>query len=660
MLKHLEFEVTFASTGLKLSGNHDFQSGMTSITGANEKGKSMRIEMIRFALWGSKALRASMTAYKSLKASVRVDLKGNSYTVSRTKSDATLSKGDEVIAKGTKAVNAAIIKLFGYNMDVFDSTNACLQGEVEAMTNMLPSERKAMVDRTIGLHVIDDLVKDIAVDMSKLRGRIEGITPRIIEVTEPIKPDAYAPSSEIEVLIETETENEKKRAVLTAQAGFADHLKAPVQPKEQIWDKTIPEMQEITDRYKDLRARMKAIGTIAKPDKVVTEEEIAARFEAVKKFEAYQRWARKDYKAPNPEWTDDFFMVQRTMLDVLEANRLLKMHETECPKCHHRWHQESMELLQTRANALPPEHYFEPVFKTIHECDSAQKQWLRDQADYDKWLAEKPEEVEDPKETSADIISDQQLIVQAKQYLKSLEVEKEFMNTTDEDLSEEIEARRAYESAMATYQRELATYTEAIERADIAKKQLAEIPDPVAPLDLLKAMKNDAVKYETEVAVYNSTMSSVAQAKQELAVVKGELEQLTAARAGLQDLKPKVKAYLVPSLSRVASKLLSEMTGGARNVIEVTDEFDIVVDNQPVETLSGSGKAVANLAVRIALSTVLTNKVFSVFLGDEIDAAMDKDRAAYTANCIRNLSGTISQIILVSHQQPEADHRIEL
>src|SRR5262245_43467351 len=61
------------------------------------------------------------------------------------------------------------------------------------------------------------------------------------------------------------------------------------------------------------------------------------------------------------------------------------------------------------------------------------------------------------------------------------------------------------------------------------------------------------------------------------------------------------------------------MTGGRRQSIRVDEEFDVTVDGQPLNTLSGSGKAVANLALRNGLGQVLTNNVLSLFVGDEID-----------------------------------------
>jgi DNA repair exonuclease SbcCD ATPase subunit len=82
------------------------------------------------------------------------------------------------------------------------------------------------------------------------------------------------------------------------------------------------------------------------------------------------------------------------------------------------------------------------------------------------------------------------------------------------------------------------------------------------------------------------------------------------------------------------------------------------VDGQAIDTLSGSGKAVANLALRIGLGQVLTNNVFSLFMGDEIDASMDKNRAEKTSQVLGTLKGRISQLLLVSHKFPAADYYI--
>jgi len=87
--------------------------------------------------------------------------------------------------------------------------------------------------------------------------------------------------------------------------------------------------------------------------------------------------------------------------------------------------------------------------------------------------------------------------------------------------------------------------------------------------------------------------------------------------------------------------LIAQMTANQRTNVAIDEDFDILVDGQPLNTLSGSGKAVANLAIRIGLGQVLTNKVFSVLMGDEVDASMDDDRAGYTAECLERLTKSI-------------------
>jgi DNA repair exonuclease SbcCD ATPase subunit len=166
--------------------------------------------------------------------------------------------------------------------------------------------------------------------------------------------------------------------------------------------------------------------------------------------------------------------------------------------------------------------------------------------------------------------------------------------------------------------------------------------------------------YENALTAYEASYETFVRQKEELDQLKEKVEQLKAARKAVAQVRTRVKTYLIPSLNRVASSLLTQMTDGERNSILIQEDFDILVDGQPVHTLSGSGKAVANIALRIGLGQVLTHNVFPIFLADEIDAAMDEKRARLTSVCLSRLSQTISQVVIVSHKRPDADHYIEL
>src|SRR3546814_15623569 len=96
-------------------------------------------------------------------------------------------------------------------------------------------------------------------------------------------------------------------------------------------------------------------------------------------------------------------------------------------------------------------------------------------------------------------------------------------------------------------------------------------------------------------------------------------------------LFPYTTLFRSPSLSRVATSLIHQMTNGVLTSVEVDEDMNIMVDGQDIATLSGAGATVANLAIRIGLGRVLVSRIFPVFIGDEIDSAMDAERAEATA-----------------------------
>ena len=58
----------------------DLSKGLTAITGRNESGKSLIMEMIRFALFGSKALRGEASDYRKLHVELDFIVKEKFYT----------------------------------------------------------------------------------------------------------------------------------------------------------------------------------------------------------------------------------------------------------------------------------------------------------------------------------------------------------------------------------------------------------------------------------------------------------------------------------------------------------------------------------------------------------------------------------------------------
>src|SRR3954470_22721110 len=112
MFEKLTYSVTFPSTGRSFDGDIDFKTGFGTITGPNEAGKSLIIEIARWCLFGSAALRGKADDYKTLKADLVFGVRGNRYHIKRTHNTASIAALDTQaiqLCTGTKSVNAHIV-----------------------------------------------------------------------------------------------------------------------------------------------------------------------------------------------------------------------------------------------------------------------------------------------------------------------------------------------------------------------------------------------------------------------------------------------------------------------------------------------------------------------------------------------------------------------
>ena len=104
-------------------------------------------------------------------------------------------------------------------------------------------------------------------------------------------------------------------------------------------------------------------------------------------------------------------------------------------------------------------------------------------------------------------------------------------------------------------------------------------------------------------------------------------------------------------LNKKASTLVHKMTGGEHYSLTLSDTFELTLDSKPLSIYSGSTQVLANVAFRIALIEMYFKNTFPVFIGDEIDAFADEDRAQHIHKAIEKLSKEGYQIILISHHK---------
>jgi DNA repair exonuclease SbcCD ATPase subunit len=131
------------------------------------------------------------------------------------------------------------------------------------------------------------------------------------------------------------------------------------------------------------------------------------------------------------------------------------------------------------------------------------------------------------------------------------------------------------------------------------------------------------------------------------------IDELETVVKGLVLLHGTIKSNILPSLNAMASQMLDEMTEGKHPEIELTESMDILVDGETIDALSGSGKAVSHLALRLALGSILTSRVFPVALFDEVDAGMDVKRSGNVMSLLGSMLDRFQQVFVISHKTLE-------
>lgn len=675
MLKQLKYSVTFPSTGRTFDEAILFQDGFGAVVGPNESGKSMILEMIRFCLFGSAALRGKSDDYKNLKAQLQLTIKGADYIIDRTSTKAQLTKNGEVIAVGVTPVNQKIPTELGFGLAVFDMACAANQNQLLKLGEMKPSERQRAVDSVIGVSVLDDLAKYASDEALALKRAADDLSANLYEPVQPVEPPNYENSGNLEA-------EKAKLDLLRSEADqlrgwLANPMAEPTEPVRKH-SKSVSELQTLIEAQSSARIKRQTLQ--AELDRIppaanVTLEEIEEDERAERHNERVQ--ARNKFLTYNRkvEWTQEH--LDQLKIDLEDARRyreyeqlkdhlqsLLDEGVHECPCCKHQWPVagdlvsdikakiETLELTGLRRvnlNGL-----------TEEKLDGYQRMldaWLRVEDEWETVHKDAPDTALPVRWTVQDRVRHRHAI-EGRERRAELEAQIEAIVIDTTDHAAHLQLAQQHDAKMQAYHERLDEYQKWLQERDAKLSRLEELSQQLTGYEDLVRRLSEACLYETQMLAYSVAFGRYSDGLLQVAEYRVDAEDWAKVKNALKILRLKIKQHLVPSLNRVASQLITAMTGGQRQSIVVDEEFNISVDGQAIDTLSGSGAAVANLALRIGLGQVLTNNVFSLFMGDEIDASMDKERAEQTSGVFYTLKERISQILLVSHKFPSADYYI--
>ena len=587
-----------------------FEKGLTTIVGENGAGKSLIQEFIRFGLFGSSALRGKLSDYDpNLRITLSIRIRDENILIKRTLKDCviTASEGEEV--RGTSTCNDWIIRRLGYNMSVFDIGNAAKQFEINKLGDMKPAERKNAIDQVIGLNVVTKLVKELKDEKNELKNFVKGFETALVEPVEPKKPENYVDSKELIKVYDEKLTAKDTGKLLKSKC---EELKC-----DQVdeWKDNVPvgdlKNEALYNYYKN------------EFDKLVKEYPVwgskYSRDELTKWYFASKEW--RAWKEPEIS-LEEIRKQKSQWVDYLTWKNATR---AKCPNCG------------TEFALGDVKEVDEPQFPQNY-LNEMEVLWLK------KPSVEKPE-----------VLIDEQFLEAETKKIEAQEKGYEYSKKMAELGDCDYKLLRKYTEHQEKYKKWKEYYSY---RTKL--RALGDITEIENECKILWDKITEAKLYESKITEYKKQKQNYDTLIESIGEKKDRIEKLEKAISGLTEFTSSVKNSIIPSLSSVATSLCREMSNYDISEIKINDDFEITVDGKELCLLSGSEKAIANLAIRLALSSVLTRKIFNVFMGDEIDESMSEERANSTAECLRRLSSQIEQIILISHRHIVGDNIIKI
>lgn len=672
MLSLIKYDLTF-SNGKTIKNELELNAGSTLITGANGKGKSLNFEMVGFALFGNKALRGIAGDYKRMKVEVVIAINGETYTISRTKSKSEVFHKNEPIVSGTKPVNQWVVRTLGYGFDVFRIAHWCAQGDIQALADMRPTERKQMIDSVAGLTQMDGLANNMAGEIRELRAVIDTHKKNLVEPVAPTQPQT--PKADIENALSTYKTSLENWLTAKAVSVPTEPTK-PVQPEEPIYPEK-PQLLSPTMKAPEFPTLTNGMPSTVSQLTTV-ELNLQNNLDKAVKVEAEFLRLEAQYKTcePNTEWPEigELYEAWAEHERYTRIQELKASHTIECPKCNHHFHlsAEIAELEKLRLREKAPS-------LTIKQWNDIAAQ-IEINKKHDTVLEElQGLNIDDLRTALHEVRTAKSAILQFEKENKDYKSHVSNISQMNDQQIKNWEGTckrikdqfdnqmRMYDSQATHFEGLKQAYGEAKANYDQAQETLNSITQQFPEnteatlrnvISQLESARQEWANYEHLSGQYEQALATYNKSIEGVAAEEERLSELSRAREALKVVKAKVQSHLLPSLNKVASMLMSEMTGGEFQSVEVGQDFEVVVDGQPLRTLSGSGKDLANLTLRIGLGRILTHRVLPLMMLDEIDSAMDDTRASFTWQCIQRITPHIGQVLQASHKELDAENRV--
>ena len=567
--------------------------------------------------FGVSALRDKATAYKDIYVELSFNYRDEFFLIKRKINDATLLMKDqntdsfEEVVNSTSAVNQMIISMLGYNYDIFLLSNFCQQKKLAYFSELTPAKRLQYIDKISGIEEAKDFFKYLTGLRKELRSNIALLKDVTIEPELPANVDLeFDYENHIKAL------NQKLNGINVLYNRFNDINNSiitnntyPINPLTEHQEVYINVSQKTLNSYIEYLASLEK----AQNDIYSTKDAL----------DALPR-LHKNLRHLTLEQIEEYINIA-TLNSIKETSQNLNV---ICPTCN----------TKHNLNTLLDASHCSPVEYKLSDLYFVQN-YIKESYD------EKREELSNSLVLKEKIL-ESLITTEPVKGLSSIKSRIELTNliaNLNKKYSKYLDDKQKYE--------EIETLNKI--KLDQAQQLKKEIDDLMASQAADIELKDSYIKSLTERTIFKERLDLYLQAKSKLETFNMELDVVSSSMKDVTAITNNIKNQTIPLINYHASKFLNLISNGSLQSIEITEDYDLIVDGHKISVKSGGQQDLASLAFRLSLSQSIIQGLLPLFLADEIDSAGGENDATDIVQALDTISNNGFQLIIVTHKNTD-------
>ena len=589
----------------------EFTEGKNYITGPIGSGKTLINEAIAFSFFGSVALRDKSSSYKHLEVELSFNYKNQTFVIKRRIDDAQLfllndkTQELEEIVNSITSVNNSIISLLGYNYDIYLLSNYCKQKKLSQFSDMTASKRLQYIDKISG---IED-AKEFLVYLVSRRKVLKSNIALLKDIT--VKP----------ILNE----------LIDLDFNYQEHL-----------DLIAKELNGINDLYQilhelrqkiDIRIKEPVLGgnPLSQLLASFSEDEFNHYISLDKRYKELDNLIGvleskvKDLPTLHPKYKSKTLEQIIEIINQYNLNIVHDVAHTLNGRCHSCDATFTLDVALDGSRSSLEGHNIKDLYNA--------KDYLENGIDEIRRALTKELR---PLLAEFESFSENTVMNQIWSF-KSINL----LNNRLRGLEEKV----IFDTAISEYQlkvREIECYREEASTVeDNITTFLNNQSDLINTRDSFVKLQSEKDVYLQQLELYNNSIGRYTEHCIELELVNNLIKDVT-------DISAKIKLDTIPLINQQASKYLNMITKGVMTRIEITDNYDLIVDGVNINLKSGGQQDLASLAFRLSLGQSIISGMLPLFIGDEIDSSGGSEDSTDISQALSSIAKQY-QIILITH-----------